>query len=201
MKENQVSRAPVVVRSAVPEDARSLIELWTADASQSGGAEAPDPALEDGPRAQEAAACIAQIAADPDHQLLVAEIDGTILGAMHLRRGRVSPIQLAEAVHVTHLQVRGGYRRRGIATALLSAATAWADEKDSPHLLAVAPAQSREAQRFLARLGFAQVAVVRAVATSTLRHRFSTMTVSRETNRLLAARRTLRRRREQLATH
>jgi GNAT superfamily N-acetyltransferase len=175
-----------------------VLELWTIEAS--GADQAHPDVSEDGPRRREAASRIANIAADPEQQLLIAETDGKLMGAVHLRRGPISPVQLAEAVHVTHLQVASCCRRRGVASALLSAATAWADEKDSAHLIAVAPAASREAHRFLARLGFVQVAVVRAAATSALRQRFNAPTVSRETNRLLAARRTLRRRREALAT-
>jgi GNAT superfamily N-acetyltransferase len=149
---------------------------------------------------REASACIAQIATDPEEELLVADSDGVVMGAVHLRRARLSPVQLAEAVQVSHLQVHPRHRRRGIASALLAAATAWAEAKDSAHLLAVAPSSSREAHRFLAKLGFGQVGVVRACSTATLRHRFATAVVSRDTNRLLATRRTLRRRREQLAT-
>ena len=194
-----MSRAPFVVRSAAPEDACALLEVWTTGRTDATSSHHHDVA-HDAPRIQEASSCIAQMAADPEQQLLVAAVDGTVMGAVHLRRGRISPIQLAEAVHVSHLHVHPRHRRRGVASALLAAASAWADEKDSSHLLAVAPSSSREAQRFLARLGFTQVAVVRAVATSALRHRFTTAALSPDTRRLLAARRTLRRRREQPAT-
>jgi len=194
------------VRPAVVEDARALLEVMgtcrppgSAGADMACAAGMAD-AVGEGPRVQEASACVAQIATDPEQQLLVAEADGTVMGAVHLRRVRISPLEFAEAVHVTQLHVHPRHRRRGIASALLSAATSWADEKDSSHLLAVAPSTSREANRFLARLGFSQVAVVRAVATTALRHRFTTAAVTRETNRLLLTRRTLRRRREQLAT-
>ena len=194
-----MSRAPVVVRSAVPQDASALLEVWpltrTDAAAPGDAAVAPDEA-----RMREASACIAQIATDPEEELLVADSDGVVMGAVHLRRARLSPVQLAEAVQVSHLQVHPRHRRRGIASALLAAATAWAEAKDSAHLLAVAPSSSREAHRFLAKLGFGQVGVVRACSTATLRHRFATAVVSRDTNRLLATRRTLRRRREQLAT-
>ena len=195
-----MSRAPVVVRQAVPEDACAVIELWTSEASARGARVELD-VTEDCPRVLEAAGCIATIALDPEQQLLVAEADNKVIGAVHLRRGPISPVSLAEAVHVAHLHVSPSGRRRGIASTLLAAATDWADEKDNDHLIAVAPASSREAHRFLARLGFTQVAVVRAVATAALRHRFTTAaTAFPETNRLLATRRTLRRRREQLAT-
>ena len=194
-----MTRGPVVVRPAVPEDACALVEVWTTGRTDATVTADVDLG-HDAPRVREARSCIAQIAADPEQQMLVADADGTVMGAVHLRRGRISPIQQAEAVHVTHLHVHPRHRRRGIASALLAAATAWADEKDSSHLVAVAPSSSREAQRFLARLGFSQVAVVRAVATSALRHRFAAAVGARDTSRLVAVRRTLRRRREHLAT-
>ena len=194
-----MSRVPLPVRPAAPEDACAVLALWTTESSSRAEHAETDVSEED-PRVLEAASRIANIAADPEQQLLLVETDGKVVGAVHLRRGPISPVQLAEAVHVTHLQVSSTCRRRGVASALLAAATAWADEKDSAHLIAAAPASSREAHRFLARLGFVQVAVVRAVSTSALRQRFSAPTASRETHRLLAARRSLRRRREALAT-
>ena len=63
-----------------------------------------------------------------DELLLLAETDGKVVGAVHLRRAPISPIQLAQAVHISHLHVRPGHRRRGIASALLSAATSWAED-------------------------------------------------------------------------
>jgi GNAT superfamily N-acetyltransferase len=147
-----VSRAPVVVRSAVPQDASALLEVWpltrTDAAAPGDAAVAPDEA-----RMREASACIAQIATDPEEELLVADSDGVVMGAVHLRRARLSPVQLAEAVQVSHLQVHPRHRRRGIASALLAAATAWAEAKDSAHLLAVAPSSSREAHRFPGQAG------------------------------------------------
>ncbi|CAN5556794.1 hypothetical protein BH18ACT8_BH18ACT8_02760 [soil metagenome] len=193
-----MSRAPVTVRVAEPEDAGDLIDVWT-EAAPDHPADEAERRASDGlltiPQLAEAAGAIARIAADPAERLLVAQSEERIVGAVHLRRGLVSPIQQVEAVHLSHLRVLPDHRRRGVASALLSAATAWAEEKDSTHVLATSPASTREAARFLARLGFGQVAVVRAAPVVALRARFAGLAAgSRGTGKLIAQRRTLRRR-------
>jgi GNAT superfamily N-acetyltransferase len=203
-----VARAVVGVRVARPTDAGDLVDVWTEVTSQEDDSvrEGADPD-EVGPGAYaEAAQAIARVDGDPDELLLVAEADGKVIGALHLRRAPISPIQLTQAVHISHLHVRPGHRRRGIASALLTAATSWAEDTKSAHLLATTPASSRDAHRFLARLGFCQVAVLRGVSVSALRARLAGATVVPLTagpvdglraagaGRLVAARRRLRRR-------
>lgn len=193
-----MSRAPVTVRAAEPKDAGDLIDVWT-EAAPAHPADDVERRATEGlliiPQLSEAAGAIARIAADPAERLLVAQSDERIVGAVHLRRGPVSPIQQGEAVHLSHLRVLPAHRRRGVASALLSAATAWAEEKDSTHMFATSPASTREAHRFLARLGFGQIAIVRAVSVIALRARFAGLAAgSRDTGRLIARRRTLRRR-------
>jgi GNAT superfamily N-acetyltransferase len=194
-----VSRVPVTVRAAEPEDAGDLIDVWTQTTHERRGDDFTECQVADGfmitPEVMEAAGAIARIAADPSERLLVAELAGRVVGVMHLRRGPVSPIQQLEAVHLSHLNVVPAFRRRGVASALLAAATAWAEEKDSTHLLATSAAGTREAHRFLARLGFGQVAVVRAAPVAALRARLAGSGAGAlDTGRLIARRRTLRRR-------
>jgi GNAT superfamily N-acetyltransferase len=203
-----VTRAAVGVRVARPTDAGDLVDVW-AEAKSKDGVEPSgvDTGMVDarsGVR-DEAAAAIARIDNDPDELLLVAEADGRLIGAVHLRRAPISPIQNTQAVHVSHLHVRPGHRRRGTASALLAAATSWAEDLKSSHLLATTPASSRDAHRFLARLGFCQVAVLRGVSVTALRSRLAgpvatplTITAgdglrAPRTGRLIAARRRLRR--------
>ena len=200
-----MSRAPVTVRCAEPADADDLIHVWTQTTGVLDSDDALDRTMGEGfllaPETQEAKAAIARIAANPAERLLVGCLEGRVVAAVHLRRGPLSPIQQREAVHLSHLLVLPDYRRRGVASALLSAATGWAEEKDSTHLLATAPRGTREAQRFLARLGFGQVAVIRAAPVSLLCSRFAGLaTGSRDTGRLIAHRRTMRRRQGRPAT-
>ncbi len=152
-------RCPLQVRDAVPEDVEELREVLATGDDRTGEVE------------QVAAGCtaVASIAADPDQRLLVAVLDGRIAGAVHLIRGSLSPMHTDSAVHVLHLHVLEEYRRHGVGHALMEGTVAWAEEKDTTHVLAAASVGSRDANRFMARLGLTQVAVVRAATVSTLR--------------------------------
>jgi len=153
-----VLRSAVVVRDAVPDDVDALREVF---------AGAAGPVVDETPG--EAASAVASIAADPDRRLLVALLDGRVAGAAQLVRTSLSPLQAASAVHVIHLHVLDDCRRHGVGTALMEATVSWAEEKDTPHVLAAAAVGSRDANRFMARLGLGQVAVVRAASVATLR--------------------------------
>ncbi len=157
-----MSRNPVHVRDAVPEDAEALLEVW-GDFRRTGG-DRSQAAAE-----SEAASALARIAAAPDERLLVGLVDDTLVGAAHLTRAGISPIHSEAAIHVSHLHVLGGYRRRGVGKALMEAAVSWAEEKDTHHLIAAASVHSRDANRFMARLGLTQIAVVRGATIPALR--------------------------------
>ena len=60
-----------------------------------------------------------------------------------------------------HLQVIEGFRRHGVGRALMEATVSWAEETVASHIVAAASATSRDANRFMARLGLTQMAVVR----------------------------------------
>lgn len=157
-----MSRYAVTVRDAVPEDAAGLVEVWsdfgrTGSGRGNGGAE------------REAANAVARIAANADERLLVAVVDEEVVGAAHLLRAGISPIHTESAIHVTHLHVLGRHRRHGVGKALMEAAVSWAEEKDTAHVLAVASASSRDANRFMARLGLSQIATVRGATVPALR--------------------------------
>lgn len=158
-----MSRIPVQVRDAVPEDAPALLEVW-GDFRRTSGERASCGSL-----LAEAATSVARIAADPDQRLLVGALEGQVVGAAHLLRGGISPIHSETAIHVTHLHVLGGHRRHGVGKALIEAAVSWAEEKDTTHLLAAASVHSRDANRFMARLGLTQIAVFRGASIAALR--------------------------------
>ena len=154
-----MSRCAVPVRDAHPEDADALLRVW----SPVGAGQASE---QDG---QAARASLARISADPDQRLLVALVEGTVVGAVHLVRATVSPVHCESAVHVTHLHVLESHRRRGVGRALMEAVVGWAEEKDTVHVIAAASAGSRDANRFMARLGLGQVAVLRGATVAGLR--------------------------------
>lgn len=158
-----MSRNPVHVRDAVPEDATALLRIW-GDFRRSSAER-----VSDGQAELDAANAVARIAADPDERLVVGLIDDQVAGAVHLMRARISPIHNDTAIHITHLHVLSGFRRHGVGKALLEAAVSWAEEKDTSHLLAAASVSSRDANRFMARLGLTQLAVVRGASIPALR--------------------------------
>lgn len=157
-----MSRNPVQVRDAGPEDAAALLEVW-GDFRRTGAERAY------GSAEIEAANALARIAADPDERLLVGIYEDKLVGATHLMRAGISPLHTETAIHVTHLHVLGGYRRHGVGKALMEAAVSWAEEKDTNHLIAAASVHSRDANRFMARLGLSQIAIVRGAAIPALR--------------------------------
>lgn len=107
--------------------------------------------------------------------LIAADESGAVVGMLAARNDAVGAIDLTPVLHVTHLMVDPGHRRRGIGRALLAAAVRLADDEGIEHLLATAAAGSREGNRYLARIGFAPLVVHRIAPTSAL-HRALGMT-------------------------
>lgn len=101
--------------------------------------------------------------------LLAVDESGAVVGLLSARNDEVGAIDLTPVLHITHLMVVPGNRRRGIGRSLLAAAVAVADEAGTDHILATAASGSRECNRYLARLGFAAVVVHRIAPTSVLR--------------------------------
>jgi GNAT superfamily N-acetyltransferase len=151
----------VHIRDASPDDAAALVEVW--GTGRTTGSEGSPPALD------EASAAVARIAADPDQRILAAFIEDEVAGAVHLIRGPLTPIHGDMAIYIGHLQVIDSFRRHGVGRALVEAAVTWAEEKNTPHVLAAAAVSSRDANRFMARLGLAQIAVIRGASVTVLR--------------------------------
>jgi N-acetylglutamate synthase-like GNAT family acetyltransferase len=182
----------VTVRDAEPEDVHALRELLAQVAIRGHD----DPRLEDEMQA------IANVALDPDQRLVVAVTEEDVVGVAHLVRAALSPLQSETAVHVLHLNVREDHRRHGIGHALLEATVTWAEEKDSSHVIVAATASSRDTNRFMARLGLGQAALMRVASVASLRSRLPIETPAaarvgsrshRSVGQVLAQRRSLRR--------
>jgi GNAT superfamily N-acetyltransferase len=157
-----LSRSPIVVRDAEPADAAALLRVWT-DLLRRTGERTTRPPL------TEVRASVARIAADPGQRLIVGIFEEEVVGAAFLSRVPLSPVNADDAVQIGQLQVCEHARRHGVGKALIEAAVAWAEEKGASTVLAAATAQDREANRYLARLGFASLAVVRAASVASLR--------------------------------
>lgn len=192
------ARPPIVLRDADREDAAALINLWRdcAETSRNEGVDVlSSTALWCEPGVAEAAAALELNLGNPDKRIIVALVEGEIVGAVMLDISTTTPINLTRVLVITELQVLPAYRRKSVATTLLSAAANYGEEFNCEVVAALTPAHPREPNRFLTKLGFSQVSVVRATQASMLRSKLSTKaTNSRDTGRLIAVRRTLRRR-------
>lgn len=195
------TRSPIVMRDAVREDAAALVELWaeSAKASDAEGAEAFSyQSLFREPSVAEAASAIEMNLARPGKRIIVALVDGEIVGATVCDLSTLTPITLTPILLVTDIQVSPRHRRRNVAATLLSAAATYGEEHDCEIVVAAIPLMAREPHRYLTKIGFTQVAAVRAIQASRLRSRLSSKaTHSKDTGKLIAVRRTLRRRQDE----
>lgn len=180
-----MARGAIVVRDAVPEDAQALLDIWLDFTS--GADVRPHSDVFEVQRS------VRRLETEPAERLVVGLAEGVPVGVAHLRRAALSPIHGEDAVHVGYLHVKSGHRRRGIGKALLEAAAEWADEKDTKNLVAIVGANARDANRFLARLGMGQVAVVRATTLTGLRGKLAGRSGKSVTSAVVAARRLTRR--------
>jgi GNAT superfamily N-acetyltransferase len=151
-----MTRGLVHVRDATSTDAPALQSIWLDFAGEYERNHRDQASLDQIERS------LLRFETDQSERLLVATVDGSAVGVAHLRRAPVSPLHDDDAVHVGYLHVLSGFRRRGIGRQLLEAAADWADEQEAKHVVASVAAAARDANRFLARLGLGQVAVVRA---------------------------------------
>jgi GNAT superfamily N-acetyltransferase len=107
---------------------------------------------------------------DTDRILLVAtEEAGDVVGLLAARYDSVGAIDLTDVLHVTHLMVHPGHRRRGVARSLLAAVVQLAEDHGVEHVVVTAMSGARESNRYLSRLGFAPLVVHRMAPVSALR--------------------------------
>jgi GNAT superfamily N-acetyltransferase len=156
-----VSRTPVDVRDLGPQDGPALERLWRDLPRAADGFDGRDLAE----------VVLAALQDEPGSRVLVAEADGEVVGTAYLRAGRLSPILADHTLHVSHLQVEEDQTRRGVGQALVEAALSHAEAYDMDNVLVAGAVNDRETSRFLARLGLAQVAVVRGATVTALRAR------------------------------
>ncbi len=182
-----MARGSVLVRDAAQSDAAALVAIWNEVVTS------PDRSSLSPTTTSHTARAILRLDTVPSERLLVAVIDEQPVGVAHLRRAPISPIHDQDAVHVGNLHVLSDYRRRGVGTSLMTAAADWAEEKDSSHIVASVAASARDSNRFLARLGMGQAAVVRASTVAGLRTRLSSAANKSITTNVVATRRLMRR--------
>ncbi len=172
-----MSRASVRVRPADHADVEAMVGLITSVDTKSGvfsGRGLSDPSV------THLDSRLREILAEGRQMLIVASDDqtGELIGLLVAKMDEIGAIDLTPVLHVTHLLVGASHRRRGVGRTLLAAAVHLADERGVDRVLATAASGSREANRYLARLGFAPLVVHRVASTATLRRSLGISDVS-----------------------
>jgi len=183
-------RTPVYLRAASDADATALVVVWA-------------EVLRRGDHDQQVAELrhvIDRVSAMPEERMVVAEVDGRVVGGVHLRATTYSPINLEPVVQVVSPHVLPEFRRHGIGSALLQAAVDFADECGIAHVGVAVSSGARDSQRFMARLSLGPAATLRVAPVATVKSRLLAGNrpmlargSARQLTQVLAARRMLRR--------
>lgn len=186
-----MSRYSLTTRIATRADAPVLAELW------SDAVRRADPAEQ----VADLELIVKGSAASPEQRTVVVEYDGQVAGAVHLRITTLTPLNLEPCVQAIQPRVLPDLRGHGVGHALMDAAASYAEENGILHVVTAVPNSSREANRFMARLGLAPAVMYRIGPTAVLRSRVSRQRPQRGSDgahsgarsKVLATRRSLRR--------
>jgi predicted N-acetyltransferase YhbS len=146
-----VKRTQVSLRLASTDDAPVLAEVWSEVLRR----------VDHDQQIADVEEVIARVTPLDEERIVVAEYDGEVAGAVHLRACTLSPINLEPVVQAISPHVLPAFRRRGIGRALMGAAVAFAEERGVAHIATAAVSGSRDANRFMARLALGPYAVLR----------------------------------------
>jgi predicted N-acetyltransferase YhbS len=185
-------RPSLTLRTAEIADAPALAELWTEHLRRG----EPHDQLHD------VVTVLERADADPDQRIVVAEYDGEVAGAVHLRASTVSSINLEPVVQALSPSVLPRHRRHGVGRMLMEAAVVFAEERGVGYVATAVAAGSRDANRFMARLALSPVATLRIAPTALFRSRIDATRKGarpspRQLTQVVAVRRSMRRRAEQ----
>lgn len=184
-----MTRSLVTLRSALPSDAPLLAVLWCDILRRVGHHDQVADVL----------AIIESAAESAVDRLVVAEFDGELAGAVHLRVTTLSPLNLEPIVQAVSPHVLPEFRRKGVGRALMDAAVSYAEELGVGHVASAAAASSREANRFMARLALGPQATLRVATTHAVRAKLTAQRPQtnrvggRQLTQVLAVRRSMRR--------
>jgi ribosomal protein S18 acetylase RimI-like enzyme len=146
--------AGLVIRRAVDDDFDALVALdWSSAVHHA----AIDPAAYQLPDRDAATAFLAQRLADPHREVLVAVVDGAVVGTVDVtiteppRQGSIHrPIRTADL----GISVLEGRRRQGIGRALMNAAEEWARRRGADRVVLDMSAANAGALAFYRALGY-----------------------------------------------
>jgi GNAT superfamily N-acetyltransferase len=179
MEERTTMRSMVSVRAAVVDDVEGLVRLTEEAAVAPARTKLPVD-----PRER-----YLQLLASPNRVVLVAvdpRID-RLVGVIVASADEIGALVPVPALIVTHLVVERTERRRGIGRALLAGVVRHADELGIDQIVVAVTTNDRDANRYLARLGFAPLVLRRVAPTSTLRR---SLGMTDSVDRAVARRRT-----------
>lgn len=169
-----MSRIPVRVRDATPEDIEVLLGFaGQVLGSGEGGdvnARSPMVRLAEGVLGHQLRERYARLLADREHRVVLAESDGTgPVGVAVFSVDMISALLAVPVVYVSHVIVPGLERDRAVGRALVEAATTFAEEIGAEHVIVGLHPGGRESNRFFARLGFTPLIMRRIASVPALR--------------------------------
>ncbi|MEO8330107.1 MAG: GNAT family N-acetyltransferase, partial [Candidatus Nanopelagicales bacterium] len=110
---------------------------------------------------------------DDAHRVILAEIDGEIVGLAVLSRLPITPISDVESIQISFMHVRNDRRRTGVGKAIVESAAAFATDVGADYVTVGVFPGSRDTNRYFARLGFSPLVIRRAIATSLLQRKLA----------------------------
>ena len=160
-------RSPVMTRPAVLDDVPVLLALWHELREVGARAErAVNPVA-----TPDVADRLKQVITREDCRVVIAFVDDQPAGMAMFHAVRPDPLSDSTVLDMIHVVVAKQHRRRGVGHALVAAAADIADDLRIEHVSVGVYPSLREASRFYARLGFAQVMVRRVAPVAVLRRR------------------------------
>jgi GNAT superfamily N-acetyltransferase len=169
-----VLRGPVAVRVATEDDVALLAPLWEEFREHTGASVIPVGTVDVSERVRERireSAAVLASGSRPTYRLVLASIDGDLIGFASLSVVERGLMTASCAVCVDVVHVSGSHRKVGAGTTLLREAVLFADEVGASDIVVNVPPQVRDVNRFYARHGFAPMVLRRSAPIGVLRRK------------------------------
>ena len=179
-----MSRRTVDVVLVTEDNQRDLTRLWLASRVDAGSTlEAATRSASEGR--------LAAALRRPDVRAYLARLDGEVVGYV-ITSENVFGLAPVPELAIEQIYVEAAARRHGVARALLGAVVNRAERSGCSVIVSNVPSQSRDANRFFARLGFSSVLVRRVTSTAQLRRKLTGDNAAAGLEQILRRRRSLR---------
>lgn len=160
-------RPSLVTRTASVDDIPVLVDLWLELKNVGARTErAVNPVA-----TPDIAERLEQVITAGESRVVIAYVDGKPAGMAVFRSIRPDPLSQSRVLQMSNVVVGKTHRRRGVGHALIAAGAEIADEMGIEHVGVGVYPSLRDASRFYARLGFAQLTVQRVAPVMVLRRR------------------------------